>query len=171
LSPRERQLRYAGEVVQRHEADAFITGPGTAVVVKRGEFRSLVLGCPDGCGATLTINLDERTGPAWRLYQGRDGVSVYPSVWRDNGCRSHFIIWHSQIYWCGVKSDPLDEDNPTLEERVRPILGEKFVSYTELADKLQEVPWAVLVACYRLCRRGDAEEGEGRFAGSFRIHA
>jgi hypothetical protein len=161
-------MALTGEVAHRHEADGHLRGPGTAVLVHRGVHRSVVIACPDGCGDTLTVNLDGRSGPAWRFYSDRQGMSLYPSVWRDSGCRSHFIVWHSRIYWCDWKEDALDEDNAALENRVRDILTPALTPYATLADRLGEVPWAVLVACNRLVSKHQAIEGKGANRGKFR---
>ncbi len=162
------RLTLTGEVTHRHEADDRLRGPGTAVLVSRGVPRSLVIACPDGCGDTLTINLDGRSGPAWRFYRNRRGMSLYPSVWRDNGCHSHFIIWQSRIYWCDWKDDVLDADDTALEDRVREILTPVLTPYVTLAERLGEVPWAVLVACNRLASKRHAIEGKDANKGQFR---
>jgi hypothetical protein len=115
------------------------------------------MACPDGCGEQLTINLDSRSGPAWRCYQNGSDFSLFPSVWRNTGCRSHFIVWRSNIYWC----DWHDELDAPIEDVVQYTLQEltyDFVSYIVIADKQNLVPWAVLSACTRLCQLGLVEE-------------
>src|SRR6267378_4236509 len=75
-----------------------VSAPGDAVLIERGTPRWLLLACPCGCGAELPINLDRRAGKAWRVYKhGTTTLSVYPSVWRDTDCGSHFIIWRGNI--------------------------------------------------------------------------
>lgn len=165
---RANRLILTGEVSHRHEADECLRGPGTAVLVSRGVTRSLVIACPDGCGDILTINLDERAGPAWRFYSDRRGASLFPSVWRDNGCRSHFIVWRSRIYWCDWKDDVLEGKDMALEDQVRKMLGPKLITYVRIADQLGEVPWAVLVACNRLVSIGEAVEGKDTDRGKFK---
>jgi len=124
--------------------------------------------CPDSCGDTLTINLDRRGGPAWRMYRNRQGVSLFPSVWRDSGCRSHFIIWRSQLFWCDYDDPELDECDAHLEQRVFDALCPSPIHYAELADNLGETPWSVLVACRHLVRKGKVEEGAAKQNGMFR---
>jgi hypothetical protein len=64
---------------------------------------------PRGCGEVFPINLDPRAGPAWRLYSDpRRGVSLYPSVWRESGCESHYVIWRNRIYLFGRYEDEFD---------------------------------------------------------------
>lgn len=166
---RTRNFTLVGEVSHRHEADALLKGPGTAVLVHREVQRSIVISCPDGCGDTLTINLDRRTGPAWRIYSDRKGVSIYPSVWRDNGCGSHFIVWRSRIYWCDWKNDYLDASDSILEKRVLTVLTNELRPYYVLAEQLDEEPWSVLVACNRLVSNRLAIEGSGHNRGKFMV--
>jgi hypothetical protein len=138
-------------------------------MVEREVLRSLVMPCPDGCGEILTINLDPRSGPAWRLYRERRGTSLFPSIWRSSGCESHFIVWRSAIYWCGPdEGTALEDENIDLEARVSGALTDSLVPYTEIADQLSEVPWSILVACERLVARGAAERGKGGNRGSFK---
>lgn len=168
MAPRLTAFTELRQVAHRHEADQHLSKPGIVVIVHRGVARSLVFKCPDNCGDTLTINLDRRTGPAWRFFQDRRGFSLYPSVWKDTGCESHFILWRSQVLWCDYDEPLADESDVELERLVSGSLSAKLVSYADIADTLNEVPWNVLVACRRLVRIGGAEEGEGKQRGSFR---
>ena len=164
---RANRLNLKGEVQQRHEADELLTEPGAAVLVKRGVLRSIVIACPDGCGEHLTINLDARAGPAWRYYAVGADVSIFPSVWRDSGCRSHFIVWRSRIYWCDWHED-LDTPMEGIIAQVKRNLTPDLVGYVALADKLGLVPWAVLSACNVLCSQGFAVAGIGEQRGQFK---
>lgn len=166
MKRRTQTLAFRGAVEHRHEADERIHAPGEAVVVRRGVDRSLTMLCPDGCGETLTINLDRRTGPAWRLYIEGQAVSLYPSVWRNTGCCSHFIVWKSRIYWCDWEEE-LQSMDEEFEARVLSSLGPTLQPYLQVAAALDVVPWAVLSACHRLRRRGLVREGSGNQRGWF----
>lgn len=168
MKKRATRVDMKGEVVQRHEADALLTAPGSAVLVRRGVLRSLVLACPDGCGEVLTINLDRRAGPAWRFYTAGGGdFSLFPSVWRETGCESHFILWRSRVYWCDY-DDELEMPMTEVVEKVGEALNHEFQSYVDLADELALVPWAVLAACRELARKGGAVEGYESYRGCFK---
>lgn len=150
--------------------------PGEAVVIERGVPRWLVVKCPCGCGDEVPINLDERAGPAWRLYRGgKTGVSLYPSVWRDTGCESHFVVWRSQILLFGryeTYGSTLDEtdDLRVLAERVlKSWPPDRWASYVDVADELHEVPWDVLDACRLLVSAGSLTERRGRVRGTYRV--
>lgn len=137
--------------------------PGDTVLVNRGRLRSAVIACPDGCGSVLTINLDKEAGPAWRLYRDRRGFSLYPSVWREGGCRSHFIIWRDHILWCDRFFEQNEEPDylGILEADVLAELSRtEWRSSHQIADGLDEIPWEVSRILGALIRRG-LVEGNG----------
>lgn len=56
--------------------------------------------CPCGCGAMIQLGLIEHQRPRWQVTEHEDGtVSLYPSVWRKVGCKSHFILRQGRIVW------------------------------------------------------------------------
>lgn len=154
-----RRIRFVGEVESRHDADDLLHQPGDVALVNRGRPRSLVFSCPDGCGAILTINLDPRSGRAWRLYRDHKGISLHPSVWRDTGCEAHFILWRDRLIWCGALSQFATEPDydGALEGRVLGALTEEFRSGEELSLLIEEVPWEITRTAERLTRQGRAE--------------
>ncbi len=83
------------------------------------------MACPDGCGDTLVINLDDRAGKAWLLDERRGKLSLYPSVWREDGCRSHFILWSDYLIWIGRFEARNDEPayDAALEQRALALLS------------------------------------------------
>lgn len=163
------------EVASRDGAWALLNSAGDAVLIQRGTPRWLLLRCPCGCGEDIPVNLDARAGKAWRLYRGRlTGLTLFPSVWRDTGCRSHFIVWRDSILMIGtgygLTVSPRDSlDLGTLSRRV---LGawpyNCLVSYVEVADVLQEIPWDVQEACHSLVEAGKLVESSGDQRGWFR---
>jgi hypothetical protein len=163
------------EVVgSRREVDRQLQSPGDAVLVERGMPRWLVLRCPCGCGDNIPINLDRRAGPAWRLYKHtKSGFSLYPSVWRDTDCGSHFIIWRDKIFLFGRGhgDDDLEssaQKRPDLIDAVCARLPENsLVSFVEIAEALVEIPWDILDICRLLVRTGRAREGRGKQRGMF----
>lgn len=167
-------LRFKGAVQSRGEASAYLKAPGDAVLIERGRPRWLLLSCPCGCGEEFPINLDPRAGPAWRLYISQHtGLSLYPSVWRESGCESHYVIWRDKIYMFGRYEDDFDNASQTdgtsqFTEAVRkrlPIVG--LIPFSDVAEDLGEVPWDVLMVCRHLVRSGLAHEGVGKQRGSF----
>jgi hypothetical protein len=156
--------------IEERYADAIakLRNPGDYILVVRGIPRTIVMSCPDGCGETLTINLDGRTAPAWRKFD-RDGkLTIYPSVWKETGCQAHFIIWRDRILWCGLADEPRAA---LLDEGLFPaILGHlscnAFTKFEPIAEALQAIPWEIYWACRELVRRGQAVEGKQK--GTFR---
>ena len=150
-------------IVRRVESRAELTGhplkAGEAILVIRGIPRWLVLGCPDGCGETLPINLDSRSGQAWRFVEKRGRIALYPSVWRDTGCHSHFVIWGSKI-WLFGSTDEIDASEERslceLEPTVLALLRAHPSSYRSvdsLAEELEVSPWHIWSVCRALQRR------------------
>jgi hypothetical protein len=64
-----------------------------ALIADGSKLKWLVFHCPCGCGDLLRISLSRAIRPAWRIRLGRNGeISLYPSIDRSSGCRSHFIL-------------------------------------------------------------------------------
>ncbi|MER8779419.1 hypothetical protein [Mesorhizobium sp. M0977] len=91
--------------------------------------------------------------------------SLSPSVWRDGGCESHFIVWQSRIIWCDRFE--MGNQEPTydaaLEAEVLTALDDvRFRSTHEIAEELNEIPWDVARAAHKLVDRGVAPAGAQR---------
>jgi len=173
-----KSVSFKGKVSSRSEASALIPNPGDYVIIFRGHARWLILRCPSGCGDLVPINLDRGAGPAWRFYKQKRGVSLYPSVVRETGCHSHFFIWNDRIIWCGSNDtyapylDGEDGLSDDLRKSILEIVQRKGrIHYTDIADRLNEVPWQVLRACRILRREGVLSEGSGRETGTFAMKA
>lgn len=168
-----RATRYiiCGTVERHSEAASLVVSPGDcAIVVRGGIQRQFVMRCPDGCGETLSVNLDARSAKAWRIYQRRDRWSLFPSIDRPTGCKSHFILWHGRILWCDFAGDDEPHDVMPIEaDRILPLLVAGPADYVRIADQLDEIPWDVATACRRLVQAGQLVEGEGVQRGVFRI--
>ena len=60
-----------------------------------------MLKCPCGCKETLTLSLMRKHAPAWEMKVDRwQRISLSPSVWKNDGCKSHFFIKKGKITWC-----------------------------------------------------------------------
>lgn len=155
---RVKAIQLRGTVERFSEASALLKAPGDYVFVVRGVLRSIVMQCPDGCGEVITVNLDRRTGPAWRLFKQGDRLTIYPSVWKETGCQAHFIVWNNRLLWCDVyeQADWGNESLVTAVRRALPRAGASPVHFEEVALQLKAVPWEVLWACQALERRGEA---------------
>jgi hypothetical protein len=169
---RQRRARSKGVVAAHNEAVALVKEPGDVAIVKRDILRSVVMRCPDGCGEVITLNLDPRTDKAWRVYKSRKGLTLYPSVWRDTGCQSHFVLWNNVISWVDIFDTTEEEDSQEtrqLEERIWGVLKpDSFTEFVQIADALDEIPWAVLDACRHLVKEKRAVAGSGPMKSSFK---
>jgi len=146
-------VRLTGIFEKRDAAvDALSKTGDVAIVSRAGHRRWLLIRCPDGCGETVSVNLDERAGPAWDLDE-RKGLSLYPSVWRDNGCRSHFILWRGDIWWhvpSGLRGTAkLKRLLLELLERTADEMSE-----AQLAKHLSVDPWEIRASGEALAREG-----------------
>lgn len=164
-----------GIVENRAAVADMLSSPGDLALVQRGIPRWLLIRCPCGCGEDIPINLDTRAGKAWRLYQdGKTGMSLFPSVWRDTGCESHFILRRNQIYLFGKFVEDYAapfgkaELNALAQRMLTRWPAEGFVRFPDAADALGEMPWDVLDACQLLVKKGELFEGSGQLKGAFR---
>jgi hypothetical protein len=156
-------VRSVGQVERYAYALPLLKNPGDYVIVDRGVPRSVVMLCPDGCGDVITLNLDKRFGRAWGIYGDRKRLSMYPSIWRDNGCRAHFILWAGKILWC-VKEDYSrpSVEHSLIQEVHRRLPLDSYVYYENLAIEANLNPWEVLWACDDLVAKGFASRGPQR---------
>lgn len=168
------RLNLKGVVSSRSDTTGMLNVAGDAVLVERGRPRLLVLMCPCGCGEIYATNLDGQAGKAWRLYRKGESITIYPSIWRDNGCESHFIISKSKIFlferWGSDDDDGLwaNEDTPNRDDVLNAMSRESLESAVTIADRIDALPWDVLNVCRRLVRDGDVVEGAKGQRGSFR---
>jgi hypothetical protein len=71
------------------------------LIIGSGKFHkwALII-CPCGCGDTITLCLMNSYDPNWRFsvdWLGRP--TLYPSIWRTEGCKSHFHLQKGKIRW------------------------------------------------------------------------
>ena len=162
-------------VESRAEIGSQLIAPGDAVLIIRKQPRWLLLKCPCGCNDDVPVNLDHRAGQAWRMYRGRNKkLTLFPSVWRDTGCLSHFIIRNSQILLFGHGENYVFQKSTHLD--IYPLVTrvldtwphDRWVQYVDVADQLGEIPWDVLDACKHLVKTGDLLRGRGKLHLHFR---
>ena len=162
-------------VESRAQVDSQLVNPGDSVLIIRHRPRWLLLKCPCGCEDVISLNVDYRAGKSWRLYQGKGNrLSLFPSVWRDTGCLSHFIVRNGEIDLFGDREQSSHRWLPKvpaklLANRIRRVWPhDGWVQCTEIADELDELPWDVLDACRNLVKAGVLEEGERDLGHTFR---
>ena len=155
---RAQHIHFKGVVDKFAEASAQLQSSGDCTIVTRGVPRTIVMMCPDGCGETISVNLDVRVGKAWRKFDHNKKLTIYPSVWRDTGCRAHFIVWNDQIIWCDASdSAPIILEESFLKTVFNKLSNSNVTHFENNAESLAATPWEVLWACNKLVRRGMAE--------------
>jgi hypothetical protein len=155
--------RVLGTVERHSDAVERLKSSGDCVIVERGGVqRLLIVQCPDGCGEIISVNLDRRSGPAWRLYNRRGLWSLYPSIDKPSGCESHFILSYGKIFWTDADWFFDDSVLDKLDDIKRYLAGRPMTGYAEIADHLDALPWDILLGCRALVRQGLATEGTGR---------
>lgn len=66
-----------------------------------GEDWSVGMRCPCGCGQRLEMMVLKEVKPRWDVAVDTKGrVTLHPSVWLQEGCRSHFWVRSGRIIWC-----------------------------------------------------------------------
>src|SRR5262245_20756508 len=91
------------EVVFVEELPEHLTPAIVYVLGEKQYLWSVVLLCPCGCGESLHMSLHDDSRPRWRISDHRDGtITLFPSVWRQVGCRSHFFLRRGRVEWCSA---------------------------------------------------------------------
>ena len=86
------------EVPEQPARDCFI-------VRRDGRDIWAVFQCPCDRRHLLQINLSRQRRPVWKCRMRKGEISLTPSVWLDYGCKSHFWIHESRIYWATEGTD------------------------------------------------------------------
>ncbi len=57
--------------------------------------------CPCGCGNVTSLSLQNIHKPNWTVKRSAAGrPTLYPSIWKNIGCCSHYWIKDGCVYWC-----------------------------------------------------------------------
>ncbi|MHA7111349.1 DUF6527 family protein [Sunxiuqinia elliptica] len=71
-------------------------------VVYRKKSYWAIFNCPCGCKNVISLPLQENHHPHWQLEYSIEGKpTLFPSVWQNKGCLSHFWVVNGEIEWCG----------------------------------------------------------------------
>lgn len=66
-----------------------------------GDDWSVGMRCPCGCGDSIELMILKEARPRWDIKVNKAGQpSLYPSVFRKSGCKSHFWVRQGKILWC-----------------------------------------------------------------------
>jgi hypothetical protein len=101
LAPRLlRRRRFADvRVVERVSDVPDETGNLIYLVERGGNLRWAILDCPCRQGHLLSVDLNPTHDPHWTVRREDLAVSLYPSLWYRDQCRSHFLITRNMVKW------------------------------------------------------------------------
>lgn len=80
-----------------------LTLPRRNVVLAREGSEDWCVGlrCPCGCGRRIELLVIAEANPRWDIaIDSKQRVTLHPSVWMNDGCRSHFILRAGHVHWC-----------------------------------------------------------------------
>lgn len=80
----------------------FIPAKNEIIVVgRKGYCKWAYLNCPCGCNEILNLSLMKSHDPHWTIkIDSLARPTLYPSIWKNDGCKSHFWIKNGKISWC-----------------------------------------------------------------------
>src|SRR4051812_39143551 len=68
-------------------------------IVGEGDSWLLTMRCPCSCGRIIKLNTLKDAKPCWKYYFEANKITIQPSVWGVDGCRSHFFIRKGSVKW------------------------------------------------------------------------
>jgi Family of unknown function (DUF6527) len=96
FAPPARRVQY----IEGDELPAVVPPLTVLVAREEGTLWSAAMRCPCGCGRRLEVMLLPGVEPRWDLYVDRRGrPTLHPSIWLQEGCRSHFWLRGGRIEW------------------------------------------------------------------------
>lgn len=71
------------------------------VVAHKDDLYWALFRCPDGCGEVISLPLRLPHEPRWSVHTSPSGrATLKPSVWRNQGCKAHFVVEDGRVFWC-----------------------------------------------------------------------
>jgi hypothetical protein len=88
-------------IVQQPPRNQDITNGSVTIVASSRQPKWAMFLCPCGCQSVITLTLQSAKRPHWNFQKSKGGrPTLHPSVWRDVGCMSHFVLEDGRIFWC-----------------------------------------------------------------------
>lgn len=88
-------------VVSKTPGNASIGNDDFIAVIHENNPYWAMFKCPCGCGTVISLSLQKIHKPSWTVEKTKAGrPSLYPSVWQNTGCCSHFWIKDGRVNWC-----------------------------------------------------------------------
>ncbi|WP_430642141.1 DUF6527 family protein [Bradyrhizobium ivorense] len=87
-------------VVEKTPSNAAVVEKHFVVVRYKDKFLWALFKCPCRCGEVVSLPLQAPHSPRWSVSINNAGrPSLYPSVWRNKACMSHFWIEDGRVFW------------------------------------------------------------------------
>ena len=75
------------------------------IIENEGYYWQAVMICPCGCKKILHMNLIKEYYPSWNFKINKKKIiTLYPSINRMAGCKSHFFIRKGKIVWAAYST-------------------------------------------------------------------
>ena len=88
-------------IVEKTPGNEFVNSKELLKVIHNGQSYWVLFRCPCSCGDVVALSLQAVHNPKWSvLKSSQDRPTITPSIWRTEGCFSHFWIFDGRIYWC-----------------------------------------------------------------------
>lgn len=108
FAKKNRRIKFSNEILfekitfsQMIPNNDFLANNDFIEVIYKKEPYWAVFKCPCGCSSIISLPLQKSHNPHWSVDSSKTGrPSVYPSVWQNKGCLSHFWIDDGKINWC-----------------------------------------------------------------------
>ena len=85
--------------------------------------------CPCGCGELLELLLLEDANPHWTVdFLDDKHVDLSPSIWKTQGCKSHFFVKNNRVIWVPTHNDNIIEfeEMKTCEDHTKAVIDIVF---------------------------------------------
>ena len=94
------KIDYSTKVVSARPKENEIL-PNVVVIVGHKDLpKWALMQCPCGCGELLTLSLMKNFRPYWNYKIDKwNRITLSPSIWKKDGCRSHFFIKKGKVIW------------------------------------------------------------------------
>jgi hypothetical protein len=107
-------------VVNKTPSDDAVGAKQFIEVVYKDVPRWAMFKCPCACGNTISLPLQRPHSPVWKVtISGAGRPTLFPSVWQNKGCMSHFWIEDGRVSWCGDSGIAPSIARPDLYSRQR----------------------------------------------------
>jgi hypothetical protein len=97
------QIYYFNTIIERDitPSNDLINEAEFIVVIYKKKPIWALFKCPCGCGYVITLPLQKPHNPRWSIHKSEFGrPTLYPSIWQNKGCYSHFWVEDGKVIWC-----------------------------------------------------------------------